>query len=201
MKLRLPVPSLALALTAFALALPSPAAYAQIGLYLNPVVTRASTSTPDVAPFAFLGDGATSRIFGGVDIGGYYTFAHYAKADVSADIRDTIQHGDNASLNSFLVGLRVAAKPMAFAGLKPYAQLSVGAGRTKAPLSPIHITKLEYGIFGGIDKAIASHVDWRIVEIGYGSVDPVSSDNFGGQIPINNVQLLSFSAGLVFRIH
>jgi hypothetical protein len=82
MKLRFLVPAFALALTTIA-------AHAQIGLYFNPVVSRVSISTPDTGPFAFLGDNATSRIFGGVDFGGYYEFAHYAKADVSVDVRDS----------------------------------------------------------------------------------------------------------------
>jgi hypothetical protein len=157
MKLRFLVPAFALALTTIA-------AHAQIGLYFNPVVSRVSISTPDTGPFAFLGDNATSRIFGGVDFGGYYEFAHYAKADVSVDVRDAIQHGNNASLNSFMVGPRLAAKPMAY-NLKPYAQFSVGAGRTKSPLSAAHIEKLQYGIYGGVDKSLNKHVglakSWR----------------------------------------
>jgi len=193
MKLRLLVPSLALALTTMA-------AHAQVGIYLNPVVSRVSIATPDVAPFAFLGQDTTSRIFGGVDFGGYYNFAHYSKFDAGFDLRDTIQHGNAASLNSFLFGLKVEAKPMAH-GLKPYGQISIGEGRTKSPLSPIHISKLEYDIFGGIDKPIAKHVDWRIFEVSYGSVETISSATFGGQTPIDSAKLLNFSAGLVFRIH
>jgi hypothetical protein len=200
MKLRLLVLSLALAFTCVALALHSTPAHAQVGIYLNPVVTRVSNSTPDSGPFAFLGQDQTSQIFGGVDFGGFYNFAHYDKFDVGADLRDTIQHGNSASLNSFLVGLKVEAKPMAH-GLKPYGQISIGEGRTKSPLSPIHISKLEYDIFGGVDKPIAKHVDWRIFEIGYGSVQTVSSATFGGQIPIDSARLLNFSTGLVFRIH
>jgi hypothetical protein len=128
MKLRFLAPALALVLTTIA-------AHAQIGIYVNPVVSHISNSTADTGPYAFLGDGQKAQTFGGVDFGGYYDFAHLSKADVSADVRDTIQHGNNASFNSFMVGLRLAAKPMAFAGLKPYAQLSVGEGRTRAPLS------------------------------------------------------------------
>ena len=167
MKLRFLVPTLALALTTIA-------AHAQIGIYVNPVVSRISNSVTDTGPYAFLGDGQTSQIFGGVDFGGYYEFAHYSKFDVSADMRDAIQHGNNASLNSFMVGLRVAAHPMAF-GLKPYGQFSIGAGRTRPPLSDAHITRLQYGIYGGLDRALNKHVDWRVVEVSYGSVQTISS--------------------------
>ncbi len=192
MKLRFLVPALALALTTIA-------AHAQVGLYFNPVVSRISNSVADTGPFAFLGSGQTSQIFGGVDFGGYYDFAHYSKADIGVDVRDALQHGNNASLNSFLVGLRYAAKPISFAGLKPYAQISVGEGRTKPPKSNAHLNKLQYGIFVGADKALAKHVDWRIIEVGYGSVDTISSQTFGGPTPVPAARILTFSTGFVFR--
>jgi hypothetical protein len=191
MKLRFLVPALALALTTIA-------AHAQIGIYVNPVVSRISNSTADTGPFAFLGDGQTSQIFGGVDFGGYYEFAHYSKFDVSADVRDAIQHGNSASLNSFMVGLRLAAHPMAF-GLKPYGQFSVGAGRTRAPLSAAHINRLQYAIFGGVDKPLNKHVDWRVLEVSYGSLLTISSQTFGGPTPIPAARVLGFSTGFVFR--
>jgi hypothetical protein len=193
MKLRFLVPALALAVTTIA-------AHAQVGIYVNPVVSIVSNSTADTGPFAFLGDGQTSQIFGGVDFGGYYDFAHYAKFDVGADMRDTFQHGNNASLNSFMVGLRVAAKPMAF-NLKPYAQLSVGAGRTRPPLSNAHIEKLQGGIYAGVDKPLTKHIDWRIVELSYDSVPTISSAIFlVGTPPIPAARVLGFSTGFVFRI-
>jgi hypothetical protein len=191
MKLRFLVPTLALAFTTIA-------AHAQIGIYVNPVVSRISNSVADTGPYAFLGDGQTSQIFGGVDFGGYYEFAHYSKFDVSADMRDAIQHGNNASLNSFMVGLRVAAHPMAFR-LKPYGQFSVGAGRTRAPLSDAHVEKLQYGIYGGLDRALNKHIDWRVVEISYGSVGTISSQTFEGPTPIPSAKILGFSTGFVFR--
>jgi hypothetical protein len=191
MKLRFLALALALATTAMA-------AHAQVGLYLNPVVTRISNSTPDTGPFAFLGSGDTSRIFGGVDFGGYYTFSQGKSFDLSADMRDSIVHGNNASLNSFLVGLRVASKPLAY-GLKPYVQLSVGAGRTKSPLNPVHISKLEYDLFAGVDKSLNKHVDFRAIEVGYGSVTTISSAIYGGQTPVPAAKLLNFSTGFVFK--
>jgi hypothetical protein len=191
MKLRFLVPTLALALTTIA-------AHAQVGLYFNPVVSRISNSVADTGPYAFLGDGQKSQIFGGVDFGGYYEFAHYSKADVSVDVRDAIEHGNNASLNSFLVGARLSAHPMAF-GLKPYAQFSVGEGRTRPPLSNAHITRLQYGIFGGLDRPLNKHVDWRVVEISYGSVDTISSQTFEGPTPVPSARILGFSTGFVFR--
>jgi hypothetical protein len=192
MKLRFLALSLALVLTTIA-------AHAQVGIYVNPVVSRISNSTADTGPFAFLGSGEKAQTFGGVDFGGYYDFAHLSKADVSFDLRDAIQHGNNASLNSFLVGLRLASRPMSFGGIKPYAQFSVGEGRTRAPKSDAHIQRLQYGVFVGVDKALAKHIDWRIIEVSYGSVDTISSHSFGGPVNIPAARVLGFSSGFVFR--
>jgi hypothetical protein len=192
MKLRFLVPALALAVTTIA-------AHAQVGIYVNPVVSRITNSTADTGPFAFLGSGQTAQTFGGVDFGGYYDFAHFSKADFGVDVRDAIQHGNNASLNSIMVGLRLAAKPISFFGLKPYAQFSVGEARTRPPKSNAHVNRLQYGIYVGADKALARHVDWRIVEVNYGSVDTISSQNFNGPVPIPAARILTVSTGFVFR--
>lgn len=183
---------------AFAALMTGLAAHAQTGLYFNPVVTRISNSTPDTGPFAFLGQDVTSRFFGGVDFGGYYTFAHYTKFDISVDVRDAIEHGDSASINSFLLGLRLAAKPMTY-GLKPYIQVSVGAGRTESPINPRHVEKAEYDAFVGVDKAIGSHVDFRAIELGYGGVSTISSNTVGASAPLPTSKLFNISSGLVFR--
>jgi hypothetical protein len=180
------------------LALCSAGAQAQFGLYLNPEVTRISNSQPDTGPFAFLGQNQTSQIFGGIAIGGYYEAYHAPKFDFSLDLRDAIEHGNNASINSFLFGARVNAK-LSNSSMKPYVQLSIGAGRTRAPLSPIPATKLEYDVFAGVDKPLAKHVDWRIVEVGYGSVTTISSYLYAGPVAIPAAKLINFSTGFVFR--
>lgn len=184
---------------AFALTLLTVAAQAQVGLYLNPIVTRVGISTRDTGPFAFLGQNTTSRFFGGVMLGGYYEFSHQPKFDVGIDLRDEIEHGNNASLNSFLIGVRVAGHPMAF-GMKPYLQIMGGSGRSNSPLSPVHITKAAYGGFVGLDKPLNRHVEWRLLELGYGSVTTISSATYGGPTPIPAARLLSASTGFVFRI-
>ena len=183
----------------FALALTTVAAHAQIGLYLNPIVSRISNSKADTGPFAFLGDGQKSQIFGGVSMGGYYTFTKTSMFDVSLDVRDEIQHGNNAGINSFLLGPRIQTHPLTF-GLRPYGQISIGSGRTHSPLNGAPTTKLEFAGFVGADKALGRHVDWRVIEIGYGSVTTASSEVHGGGTNIPAAKLLNFSAGLVFRI-
>ena len=185
-------------LPAFALALSTAAAHAQAGIYLNPIFTRVSISTQDTGPFAFLGQNKTSRIFGGVMLGGYYEFSHQPKFDVGVDLRDEIEHSNNASLNSFLIGLRVSTKPMVFQ-LKPYVEIVGGEGRSESPLSPVHVTKAEYGGFLGLDKRLNRHVDWRIVELGYSSVTTISSAIYNGPTPIPAAKMINASTGFVFR--
>jgi hypothetical protein len=192
MKLRFPVLALALALTTVGAA-------AQGGLYFNPIVTRISNSKADTGPFAFLGQNTTSRFFGGVVFGGYYDVYHQPKFDVSLDMRDSIVHGGDASLNSFLFGVRVAAKPSEKI-FRPYGQLSVGAGTTKSPLSPVHASKFIFDIAAGIDHPLNRHVDWRVAEIGYGSVTTISSYLYSGPTPIPAAQLFHLSTGFVFRL-
>lgn len=191
MKLRFLVPILALGLSAAA-------AQAQVGVYFNPVVTRISNSTADTGPFAFLGSGQTSQIFGGVDFGGYYTFYHAPKYDVSADMRDAIEHGNNAAINSFLVGARVVFK-LNNPRLRPYAEFAVGDGHTRSPLSPVHVNKLEVDGFLGADYALNRHIDFRAIEIGYGSVTTMSSAIYNSTVSIPEARLLNFSTGFVFR--
>jgi hypothetical protein len=186
-------------LVASALALSTVAAHAQAGLYFNPIVSRISISTPDTGPFAFLGQNKTSRIFGGVMLGGYYEFSHQPKFDVGIDLRDEIEHGNNASLNSFLIGVRIVSQPLAF-GAKPYLQIMGGSGRSNSPLSPVHVTKAEYGAFLGVDKRLNRHVDWRILELGYSSVTTISSAIYDGPTPIPAAKMINASTGFVFRI-
>lgn len=170
-----------------------------IGLYVNPIGIGISNSKPDTGVFAFLGDGVTQRTFYGADIGGYVNFFHAQKYDAGVDLRDIIVSGNGAHLNSFLVGGRIAAKPLA-EKFKPYAQLSVGVGSSKAPHSPIKLNRFQYGIYGGLDYTLAKHVDFRAFELGYGSVSTINSGNFNGTTSFSASSLFSVSTGLVFRV-
>jgi hypothetical protein len=171
---------------------------ADVGLYVNPLFLRIRNSQPDSGTFAFLGDNTTSRMFYGASIGGYVNFFHSPKFDAGIDIRDTIATANNADLNSFLVGGRIVAKPIA-ERFKPYLQLSIGAGRSKPPTSTVHLTRFQYGIYGGLDYTLHRHVDFRVVELGYGSVSTINSGNFNGTHSFSASSLLSISTGLVFR--
>jgi hypothetical protein len=170
-----------------------------IGLYVNPIGIGISNSKADTGVFAFLGEGATQRTFYGAAIGGYVNFFHAQKFDAGVDLRDIIVSGNGAHLNSFLVGGRVAVKPLA-EKFKPYAQLSVGVGSSKAPHSPIKLNRLQYGIYGGLDYTLAKHVDFRAFELGYGSVSTINSGNFNGTTSFSASSMFSVSTGLVFRV-
>jgi hypothetical protein len=170
-----------------------------VGLYVNPIGIGIRNSQPDTGPFAFLGDGTTKRTFYGADFGGFVDFFHAQKYDAGVDIRDVIVSGNNARLNSFLVGGRLAAKPIA-EKFKPYVQLSIGLGSSKPPHSSVHVNRFQFGIYGGLDYTLSKHVDFRAIELGYGSVATVNSGNFNGPTSFPNSTLFSVSAGLVFRV-
>jgi hypothetical protein len=169
------------------------------GFYLNPVVSRISGSA-DTGPFAFLGAGNTSRIFGGIDYGAYFDFLRNGKAMLGIDMRDVVLHGNSGSdLNSFLVGVRISYKPSAGSRWKPYLMPQIGSGRSRSALSPVHKTNVEYGISVGADYRLGKHVDFRALEIGYGSVTTVNSSEFNEPTNIGPVKMINISTGFVFR--
>lgn len=187
-------------LVAAATSLSGAALHAQVGLYINPVAIRVSNSTADSGTFAFLGQNATSRFFWGVNFGGYYDVKKSDKFAIGGDVRDSILHGNNAGLNNFLVGLRISRPaPERF---RPYLEPAVGVGTSRAPETTIHVSKVEYGIFAGVDYALGRHVDFRAFEIGYGGLTTASSETIGGSQSrtIPSATLLHFSSGFVFRI-
>jgi hypothetical protein len=172
----------------------------QDGLYVNPIAVRVSNSQPDSGPFAFLGEGTTSRTFWGASIGGYYDHFHGKNVDVGFDLRDVYVGANNARLNDFLIGVRVVAKNLS-PSWRPYVQLSGGAGTTRAPHTSVRVSRGTYAVYAGADYKLGSHVDLRAIEVGYGSLATMSTAAIGNvtaSYPSSN--LLQVSAGLVFRI-
>ena len=84
--------------------------HAQMGVYINPIGIRVSNSQADSGIFSFLGQGTTSRMFWGANIGFYDDFFHGKNVDVGVDLRDSVVGGNDARLNSFLIGGRVVMK-------------------------------------------------------------------------------------------
>jgi opacity protein-like surface antigen len=171
----------------------------QIGIYATPVFSHISNSTPDPGIFAFLGPNTTSRVFSGFGLGAYDDLYHSGNLEAGLDLRWNILRGDGATLNSLLFGGRVAYKPVKMPHLKPYFQAGVGLGNSKAATNPVHVNKFEYNVAAGVDYRFATHVDFRVIEIGYGSVQTISTNAIDQVSPVSNSQLINFSTGLVFR--
>jgi hypothetical protein len=174
-------------------------ARAQVGVYINPVFTKISNNVPDTGPFAFLGEGSTSRNFGGVDFGAYYNITHGAGAKFGVDVRDTTVHSNNAALNIFSIAARVESAPLTTHGIRPYAEIAAGAATSKAAQAQIHATRGMFAIFGGIDYPLTRIIDFRVVEVGYGGVTVQNSFIYGGPNPIGSSRMIQVSSGLVFR--
>jgi hypothetical protein len=172
---------------------------AQGGLFVNPIAIRISNSTADTGTFAFLGNGQTSRMFYGVQFGGYYDFLHNEKLEAGLSLRDSIVHGNDALLNNLLVGVHVA--PIrADQRFTPYIEPVIGVGSSRAPATAIHVNKFEAGVFAGVDVKLNRHIDLRALEVGYGTLLTASSETIGGTRPIPSASLLSFSSGFVLRL-
>jgi hypothetical protein len=171
----------------------------QIGIYATPVFSRISNSTPDPGIFAFLGPNTTSRVFAGFGLGAYDDLYHSGNLEAGLDLRWNILRGNGAVLNSLLFGGRVAYKSPERPNIKPYFQVGIGVGSSKAATNPVHVSKLEYNVAAGVDYRFATHVDFRVIEIGYGSVQTVSTNAIDQVGPVSNSQLINFSTGLVFR--
>ncbi len=174
-------------------------AHAQGALYVNPIAVRASNSTADTSTFAFLGKGDTSRMFYGVNIGGYYDIPMQNKSiEVGIDVHDANLHGNNALLNSFLLGPRIAFRTDA--RLHPYINPEFGAGTTRAPNTAIKVNKIEYGIWAGADYNISRRVNWRVLEVGYSRLSTASAATIGATTPIPSATLFTITTGLTFRL-
>ncbi len=202
MKLRYLASVVTLALTTVAAHAQSQDAPTQgnVGIYLNPIAIRASNSVADTGPFAFLGQKSTSNVFYGYNLGGFYDFLHSGNLTAGFDMRFADLHANDAMLKNFLIGIRVSGQPFK-RKFKPYIQASIGEGATKAPNSLVRVKKVDYGVFGGVDYPIQRHVDFRVFEIGYGSLTTVSSASVGagGNFAVPSATLINFSSGLVFR--
>lgn len=169
--------------------------YGQFQGYFNPIVTRASNSQPDNGTFAFLGVGNTSALRGGVSIGSSYMFQGGPGVRFGIDVRDEWQGGSNALLNSFLIGARAAGH--LGERWKPYAQLSGGVGTTRAPFTRVRTSKAMAKVYGGLDFTINRHLDFRAVEVGFGTLTTASSAQYNSTLSYPSSKLLSFSSGLV----
>jgi len=75
----------------------------------------------------------------------------------------------------------------------------IGVCRSRPSHTLASLGRLQYGAAVGADYAIASHVDFRVLEIGYGAVETISSSTYNGNTNPSTSQQISFRTGLVFR--
>lgn len=198
MKLRSLFVALAVSAAVFTAVAPT-AAHAQGALYFNPVAIRVSTVV-DNGTYSFLGPNTTSRTFWGFTLGGYYTIRTQKKYPVSfsVDVRDTLVHGDNAEINTFALGARIAGRPTA--KFHPYVEPFIADGSSRAPNTTLHITKPNYGILGGGDWDLTRHITFRVVEVGYSRLTTASDGTIGSTATVPSANLLHISTGFTFRI-
>ena len=177
-----------------ALALVPIAARAQLALYATVDADRRSQSNLFAFPPAGSSNDSSTWLYGPT-VGVYYDFIHLGPLVAGVDLRGEFVRGSGYTRNSGLGGVRVAIKPPILP-IKPYVQGSLGVAHTNGPGSPTYANNLEYRIAGGLDLTVLPRIDWRILEVGGGSLVNYS---FGSGFNQSN-SLLSFGTGLVFRV-
>ena len=156
------------------------------------IVTPGVTYRSNVNPIGFTG-------------GVYYDFKNIGPFRLGADLRGTeltskrgaISTSDGAGVHMYsgLGGLRlVFHTPLA--PLHPYVEGAVGIGRSDYGLGYAMANNLEYHGFAGLDVRVSSFLEFRVVELGIGGLQPVGSHpgTNSGAVPLESV-----SAGIVFR--
>jgi hypothetical protein len=144
--------------------------------------------------------------------GVYYDFLKLGPVKLGADLRGSITHtkrgaetasiGTGARLYSGLGGVR-AVFHTRFVPLRPYLQGSAGIGRTDYGVSPISTTSHSGGVnivsnfqymgYAGLDITVLPIMDFRLVEFGYGGLNPMGNNS-------HNYPIKAVSSGIVFHL-
>ena len=187
---------LAAASTLLLLAVP---AVAQLGIYGSFNAERMSQPNATSPTYGSL---VSTNPIGGTG-GIYYDFKTVGPLRIGADLRGTIlttkrgaqasADGSGARIDSVLGGVRgVFHTPIA--PLRPYVQLSAGLGRSNYGLySPNLYSGFEYHAFAGLDVKLASLLDLRAIELGYGGLT-------GSGQGSGTYQLKSVGVGIVIHL-
>ena len=155
------------------------------------------------APVQYLSD---VNPIGGT-FGVYYDFKSFGPIRLGVDARGVITNskrgaelsaqGIGVRIGSGLAGVRAVIRtPLPY--LKPYVQGSAGIGKsdygflTTSIGQPKTVSNFEYHIYAGADLRVLPVVDWRVVELGYGGMNPFGTDS-------HNYPLRSVSTGIVFH--
>ncbi len=137
----------------------------------------------------------------------YYDFLKLGPVKLGADLRGSIlttkrgafqnYNGGGVRINSALFGVRAVFKAPVFHSLRPYLQASAGLGKSNYGIlynnGVILRSNFEYMGYAGIDIPIFPIMDFRLVELGAGGLDPFGTKS-------HNYPLQSVSSGIVFHL-
>ena len=171
------------------------------GMGSSPLAPRTYTVAGNTFPLTY---SPSVNPIGGA-FGVFYDFRTFGRFRVGADARGVITNGKRGAdlqftgsgtrIASGLAGVRVSIRvPLTY--LKPYVEGAAGIGRSdygfnrNASGQPQPVNNFEYHAFAGVDLRALPVLDWRVVELGYGGLDP-----FGNNA--HNFPLRSISTGLV----
>jgi len=182
-------------------------AHAQFGAYGTFTATRLSNlkSSPETTNSSAVNNDVSP--LGGTG-GIYYDFLKLGPVKLGADLRGSIvttkrgaftnANGGGARLNSALFGVRAVFHTSFLHSLKPYLQASAGLGSSNYGLLygnngvTLH-NNFEYMGFAGVDIPLLPIMDFRLVEIGAGGLNPFGTNS-------HNYPLQSVSSGVVFHL-
>ena len=171
-----------------------------MGLYLVPVFTYVHNSESDTGPFAFLGEGKNSQWFRGAAIGFQDDFYHSEANNWGMDMRLTLERGNGAALDTFLLGVRYV-RTLDGSKVRPFAELLGGVGGTAAAHNPHRVSRPMFQASAGADYPLFKHLDWRVAEVSYSQVRTVGADSFLGNDVLNrpSAMTIGVGSGLVLR--
>ena len=167
---------------------------AQVGVYGMVSAERIGGFTCATVTGCASSDGK-ERPYGGT-LGAFYDFRSYGPIRVGADLRATFLNGNKSaelfSASSDLVrhysglgGLRATFRTP-FKVLNPYAQISGGYGKLRGSYGTQASAQVQG--FAGLDLALFTNVDLRVIEVGAGEI-------FGN----NSHSIQTIGLGLVFH--
>jgi hypothetical protein len=196
------------------------AAYGQAGVYLGYQATQLRGITCfEPAPIQCSSTGGKVNP-AGYQVGGYYDFRNVGPMRLGVDVRGGVMHSnksatssaggsDTTVLDNVLVGARGSFHtPISW--LSPYAQISVGYGRSNAtlpfgtsqtpPLQPrVEDSYIMYEGFAGLAIHIFPMLDLRPIEVGIGNMNRVGNSGATVDGP-SSVGVLSIGGSVVFHM-
>ena len=199
--------------------LAQPAAHAQAAVYGTFTVNQLSNikNSPDITycvppattSCASIGTYNNSVVTLGGTLGAYYDFLSLGPVKLGVDARGMLStarrgaeassNGKGARLYSGLGGVRAVFKTR-WTPIRPYVEGSAGfaksdygIGNTDAAGHDKLYNNFQYMGYAGVDIKLLPVMDFRLVEFGYGGLNPLGTN--GHNYPVKTV-----STGLVFHL-